>query len=806
MRDEYNPLSHDMTAENEPIVVLGFGEEPELDFEQVWQKYQQYGLEGMDYEERAFLAAALAEEEIPEPGHYDNLAEVMDEQDLITIGRKVCEWVRDDDDSRSPWYKKEREGIKLLGVSPEVVPSANFEGASDAVHPLLGEACVQFNSRSIGAIWPAGGPVKTLVLGMADALKEEQAQRVEQFMNYQYTQMMPGAYDQMDQMLMRLPLSGSVFIKAYNDPIDGITRRMVNPADFIVPYDATDLKTTPRYTERVKMTQNEVRKRQVAGIYRDIDFGQPNEDSQEETTIVDDTIKKAEGREDNRNLTDDDRHTIYECVCEYDLPGFPDLYPEDSDRSGEETGIALPYLIIVDRDSEKVAGIYRNWKEEDPDKRRQVYHTHYRFMPGLGFYGYGLLHWIGGLAKAATGSLRSMLDSAGFSNMQGGFRAKGAALKNGEQAIGMGEWKEIDVEAEDLKNSLFPLPYGEPSTVMFSLLGHLEDLGRRFAGTTEAMVGEGNQNTPVGTMLARIEEGGRVYTAIQKRIHESLHEELKIIAWLNSMFMPDRYPYAVPGEDREVLKEDFDDRVDVLPVSDPNMVSNVQRYFISQAVMELAETASPGLYDERALHKRGLEALNIENIDELIPSRTENIKRMGPVEENVYAITGKPIRSFPEQNHQAHMIVHQQLLQTLGKDQESTAQSLHAHIQEHISQDYMLQMQQATGQQFVLPSEEEEQAAEIPAEVENQIAEMAAAAAQQFMQEMMQQPSPEQLEMEAEQARKDAAVEADISRKDAVAEADVERKDAIALAEQRRKNNEQIAALHKRNGLEPPNQ
>ncbi|MCG7931962.1 MAG: hypothetical protein N0E44_18170 [Candidatus Thiodiazotropha lotti] len=806
MNYEYNPLSHDMTAENEPIVVLGFDEEPKLDFEQVWQKYQQYGLKGMDDEERAFLAAALAEEEIPEPGHYDNLAEVMDEQDLIAIGRKVCEWVRDDDDSRSPWYKKEREGIKLLGVSPEVVPSANFEGASDAVHPLLGEACVQFNSRSIGAIWPAGGPVKTLVLGMADALKEEQAQRVEQFMNYQYTQMMPGAYDQMDQMLIRLPFSGSIFTKAYNDPIDGITRRMVDPVDFIVPYDATDLKTTPRYTERVKMTQNEVRKRQVAGIYRDIDLGQPNEDSHEETTIVDDTVKKAEGREDNRNLTDDDRHTIYECVCEYDLPGFPDLYPEDNEQAGKETGIALQYTMIVDRDSEKVLGIYRNWKEEDPDKRRLVYHTHYRFMPGLGFYGYGLLHWIGGLSKAATGSLRALLDSAGFSNMQGGFRAKGAALKNGEQAIGMGEWKEIDVEAEDLKNSLFPLPYSEPSMVMFNLLGHLENLGRRFAGTTEAMVGEGNQNTPVGTMLARIEEGGRVYTAIQKRIHESLHEELKIIAWLNSMFMPDRYPYAVPGEDREVLKEDFDDRVDVLPVSDPNMVSNVQRYFITQAVMELAGTASPGLYDERALHKRGLEALNIENIDELIPPRTENIKRMGPVEENVYAITGKPIRAFPEQNHQAHMIVHQQLLQTLGKDQESTAQAIHAHIQEHISQNYMLQMQQATGQQFVLPSEEDEQAAEIPVEVENQIAEMAAAAAQQFMQEMMQQPSPEQLEMEAEQARKDAAVDADISRKDAVAEADIERKDAIALAEQRRKNNEQIAALHKRNGLEPPNQ
>jgi hypothetical protein len=612
---------------------------------------------------------------------------------------------------------------------------------------------------------------------------------------------MPGAFEQTDQMLIRLPLSGSIFMKCYHDPIDGITRRMVDPADFIVPYDATDLHTTPRYTERVKMSQNEVRKRQVAGLYLDINLSQPNEDSQEETTIVEDSVKASEGREENRNLTDDDRHTLYECVCEYDIPGFEDSY-EEGKKAGEPTGIALQYTITVDRDSERVLSIYRNWKETDPLKKRIVYHTHYRFMPGLGFYGYGLLHWIAGLAKAATGSLRALIDSAGFSNMQGGFRSKDAALPNGDEAVGMGEWREVDADVEDLQKAFFPLPYGEPSMVLFNLLGHLEDLGRRFAGTTEAMVGDGNQNTPVGTMLARIEEGGRVYTAIQKRTHESFHEELKIIGWLNSMFMPDNYPYAVPGEDREVLRADFDDRVDVLPVSDPNMVSNVQRYFISQAIFEMAQSAPPGVYDMRALHKRGLESLRVENIDELIPSQTEDIKRMGPVEENAYALTGKPVKAFPEQNHQAHILVHQQILQTLGKGQEIAAQALHAHIQEHTSLAYMLQMQQATGVQFMLPGQDEEEAAEIPVEIENRIAEMAAQAAQQFMQQMVQ-PSPEQLEMEAEQTRKDAATEADISRRDAVAEADINRKDAIALADLHRKNQEQINALYQRNGMQP---
>jgi hypothetical protein len=546
------------------------------------------------------------------------------------------------------------------------------------------------------------------------------------------------------------------------------------------------------------MSKNDVRKRQVAGLYRDIVLIEPNENAADSSrTIITDEIDATEGRENVGFTTYDDRRTLYECVCEYDLPGFEDI---DND-TGKVTGIALQYVITVDKDSQETLSIYRNWKDNDPKKKRIVYHTHYRFMPGLGFYGYGLYHWIGSLSRAASGSLRALLDAAQFSNLPGGFRSKDAGVKNGDLEVGPGEWPEVDCDAQDLDKAFYPLPYKEPSLVLFNLLGHLQDLGRRVASTVDDLVGDSNQNTPVGTVLARIEQGMKVYTAIQKRLHEAMKKEFKLTAWLNSVFMPDKYPYAVKNEDRVALKKDFDDRVDVLPVSDPNLASNIQRYFIQQAVIELAGNASPGLYDERALHRRALESLRIENIDELLPNPGANIKRMGPVEENAMVILGEPIKAFMEQNHQAHLIVHQQMLQGLGKEQEQAAQALHAHIQEHVAMAYLLKMQQATGQQFVLPDgteDDDETGDELPVEVENQIAAMAAQAAQQFMQDQMQ-PDPVMLEMESDQQRKDFEAQRDADRKDAIAKADIERKDAVVLTDMHRKNQQQIENLFNRN-------
>lgn len=796
MTREYNPLSDAMTMEEDSIVVVDY--EPEMDVQELIDRANTKGIESLSDEEYAFLMLEInKEEDQKEIGHFDNLAEHIDQSELKRIANKVIEWVDDDIKSRSDWYELEKSGIRLLGVSPNVEGGANFKGASKAVHPMLAEACIQFNSRAIEALWPAGGPVKSTILGKKDKERIDQATRVEQFMNYQYTELIPGAFDQVDQMLIRLPLSGSFFVKSYNDPIDGVTRRAVEPVDFIVPYRATDLETSPRYTERVMMSKNDVRKRQVAGLYLDIELIEPNEDTGEnERTIVTDEIEATEGRENIGVNTYDDRRTLYECVCEYDLPGF-----EDVDEQGNVTEIALQYVITIDKDSQDVLSIYRNWKSTDHLKKRIVYHTHYRFMPGLGFYGYGLYHWMANLARSASGAIRALLDAAQFSNIPGGFRSKDAKIKNGDVEVGPGEWKDVDCDAQDLKGAFFPLPYKEPSSVLFNLLGHLEELGRRISSTADDLVGDSNQNTPVGTVLARIEQGMKVFTAIQKRLHVAAKKEFKITAWLNSMFMPDKYPYAVENEDRVVLKEDFDERVDVVPVSDPNMASNIQRYFIQQAVMELAGNASPGLYDERALHRRALESLRIEDIDELLPNPGANIKRMGPVEENAMVILGQPVKSFMEQNHQAHLIVHQQLLlQGLGKDQEQAAQALHAHIQEHVAMAYLIQMQLATGEEFMLPGgeDDEEGGGELPVEVENQLAVMAAQAAEQFMRDQLQ-PDPEMMEMEADQERKDFEAQRDADRKDAIANADIERKDATALADMHRKNQQQIENLFSRN-------
>lgn len=710
--------------------------------------------------------------------HYANLAEYLDENELQRIAQKVLDWVQWDEESRADWYEMEKRGIRAIGVSKNVDAVAPFDGASTVVHPVFAEACVQFASRALPLLWPAGGPVKTIVMGKTDAEKEAQAKRAQQYMNYQYTEQIPGAFEQTDAMLIRLPLSGSLFVKPFYDPVNGITRGLVEPADFIVPYRASDLRTAPRYTERIMLTPNEMRKRQVAGMYRDIELAEPNEEAQADTDreVVIDEIRATEGRDEANRSSDDHRHTTLECYCEWDLPGF-----EDKGKGGKPTGIALPYIVTVDHDSQKVLSIYRNWKPQDKSRKRVVYHVHYRFMPGFGFYGYGLHHWIGGLASAATGALRALLDSAQFANLQGGLRSKDAAMPNGNKPCPPGVFLEVDTDADDLRKAFFPFPYKEPSSVLFELLGYLETIGRRFAGTTEEMVGEGTTNTPVGTMLARIEQGSKVLSAIQTRLHEAARQEFKLVAWLNSQWLDDEYPYAVEGDDRVVLRKDFDDRVDVIPVSDPNYVSNTQRYFISQAVLELAAGA-PDLYDRRALHKRALEALRIDGIDELMPEADKQVKRRDPVTENALVQSGAPIKAFPEQAHEAHVVVHQMMLG--GIDQKSpVAALLYAHVREHMALAYLQQMSQATGMPFQMPGEDGE---ELPPEVENQIAMAAAQAAQQMQAEPP--PDPEAIELEREQARKDEIAKADMARKDATAQADIARKDVIAQTDIQRGN------------------
>lgn len=715
--------------------------------------------------------------------HYANLAEYVDEAALSRIGQDVLNWVQWDEDSRADWYAREKKGIEALGITDANGITPAFEGGSTVTHPLIAEAIVQFQARALGQVWPAGGPVKTAVLGKATEEREQQAQRVEQFMNYQYTEEIPGAFEQTDKMLVRLPLSGSCFIKPYYDPIDGLSRIFIDPADFIVPYKATSLRTVQRYTERIFKSENDVKKLQAIGHFRNVSLVQPFEDSSDSSRdVVQDAVDKTEGRTDPNRSTEDQRRTLYECVCELDLQGF-----EDAGADGKLTGIALQYVVTVDKDSQKVLAIYRNWRPTDPRRRRIVGVAHYRFMQGLGFYGFGLYHWIGGLSRAATGALRALLDSAQFANMSGGFRAKDAGMPKGDLHVKPGEWKEVDVEGADLSKAFFNLPYKEPSTVLLNLLGALQELGRRFAGTTEVMVGEGNQNVPVGTILARIEQGGQVQTGVQMRLHQAQAEEFEIVAYLNSIYLPEEYPYAVQGDDRRVLRQDFDDRIDIKPVSDPNTVSNMQRYFMSEALLGLAQKF-PGYFDTYQILRRAATALRVDDIDAVLP-RPDHGKRYDPVTENALVGVGRSVKAFQDQAHDAHIAVHAQAMQALPQNN-PTVPALQAHIQQHMAMAYLQQMAQAAGIPFELPDED---APELPPEVEMQVSIAAAQAAQQL--QSPPPPDPEQVKIESEQQRRDALTHAHIAREDAKADADIRRKDQTAAADIHRDNVTETAGL-----------
>lgn len=579
------------------------------------------GIDGLTEDELAQYIAGKVNDDLREIGHYDNLAEFMDDKSLQKIATEVINWVDWDEESREDWEIRESKGIKLLGVSDKTEGGAAFEGASRVVHPLLAEAIAQFHSRAITELWPPEGPVKTQVLGEITPQKVEQAERVQDYLNYLYTTEMPGAFDEEDKMLFRLPLSGSCFKKVYYDPLERvICSRLVEPADFIVPYSAVDLRTAPRFTHRLREMHNDVLKKQRAGHYRQTELGTPLNE-QYDYPRVKEEIDHTEGR--NRTQIDDDqRHTILEMYVDYDLEGF-----EDMDEAGKETGIALPYIITVDRDEQTVLRIQRNWRPDDELKRKRVYFTHYKFSPGLGFYGYGLLHLIGGLSSSATGALRSLLDAAQFANMQGGYKSRDSKIEGGDVPIAPGEWREVNSSAEELSKGFFSLPYKEPSKTLFELLGYLDERGQRFAGTTENMVGEANNSAPVGTTLALIEQGSKAFTAIHKRLHEAHSKEFKILHDLCYDYLPaDGYPYQTAGMDSIVMMQDFDGRVDVVPVSDPNIISSTQRIAQAQAILDLADKYPEKVNLDKAIENM-LKVMRVPDADEYMINEPDPIEQ-----------------------------------------------------------------------------------------------------------------------------------------------------------------------------------
>jgi hypothetical protein len=742
-------------------------------------------------EEREQINALI---NIPNNSDFDrNLAAEMDESDLDFLAQQVCDRFDWDEQSRKDWYNREAEGIRLLGVSTNVEGGADFEGAADVVHPMMTEAVLQFHARALSEMWPPDGPAKTIVLGQITPEREMQAKRVQDYMNYAYTTQMRDAFNITDKLLFRLPLSGSAFIKLYYCPLRGqVVRQLVKPGDFVVPYHCDDLDTAPRTTHVLRMTHLDVRKLQKSGFYLDFDLNEPSD----EDALTDRTLRNEIDATDSRfeSTTDeaDQRHVILEQTCFLNLPGID---PED--------GLESPYIVHVDKEQQKVLAIYRNWKEGDPLRNPRRYVIHYQFLPGLGFYGYGLYHIMSGLARAATGSLRALLDAAYFANLPAGYRSRDARIRGKDTTLSPGEWKEVEATTEQLSKSFFPLPYKEPSAVLFNLLGLLDQLGRRLGGAVEVLVGDANSNGPVGTTLALIEQGLKVMSGIHMRLHRAQTEELTLFAELSSEYLPEGgYPYAIAGADQQIFAEDFDERIDVIPTSDPNVPSATHRLATAQALLDLSKQA-PDLYNVREVHKRMLTAMRVQDPEQILPPEQEP-PRADPVTEGTALLTGKPVKAFQDQDHQAHIVVHMDLLERVpmfigaagSKQRAQTQTAIMAHISEHAALQTALMYQQAIGQQ--LP-----QGQQIPPEIENQIAMMAAQAAQLLPKPENPDPQEAQAAQQAQlaeatrmKAEMDAEkTRAELRRKDTLAAADMERKNAALAAEINRKAATQEADL-----------
>ncbi len=620
------------------------------------------------------LADIIAAEEaaIPEPNHTDNLAEFLDEAYLGEISSDLRGSYEDDMESRSEWEETYTKGLDQLGVKYEE-RSQPFEGASGVTHPLISESVTQFQAQAYKEMLPAGGPVQTQVLGLQDAAREEQASRVKDFMNYQITEVMEEFDPDMDQLLFYLPLSGSCFKKVYFDEAkQRPVSKFVPAQDLVVSYAASDLQTAARVTHVLRIDANEVRKMQIAGFYRDVELSK-NDDEENEVRQKIDEIQGT-----SRGYTDD-VFTILEMHVDLDLEGFEDIAPD-----GEPTGIALPYIVTIDEGSGKVLAVRRNFEEGADLARKQQYFVHYKFMPGLGFYGFGLIHMIGGLGRAATSILRQLIDAGTLANLPAGFKARGVRVRNDDEPLQPGEWRDIDAPGGNIRDALIPLPYKEPSGTLAQLLGSLIDNGRRFVSLADQQTSNMNQEAPVGTTVALLERGMKVMSAIHKRLHYAQKNEFRILARIFRDNLPQEYPYDVAGGDRKVMASDFDGRVDVVPVSDPNIFSMAQRVTLAQTQLQLAQS-NPQVHNLHAAFRRMYQALEVQNIDEILPPPPQP-QPLDPLIENARALTGELLMAFDGQDHDAHIELHVMFMKTpIVMTSPQVMGILMGHIQEHIS-------------------------------------------------------------------------------------------------------------------------
>ena len=620
----------------------------------------------------------------------ENLAEQIDASDITRIASELIKSYESDKEARSEWESRYKQGLETLdphGGQEEEENQRASRGLSNVVHPMIAEAATQFNARAIAELYPSGGPVKTVIVGEPSEEMEEQAKRVKDYMNYQITQEMPEYFPDLDQMLFQLPLIGHTFKKVWWDAnLERQCSQFVKAEDFVVSPESKDLYTSNRYTHVIRMPKNDFNKYVKAGYYL------PSKYTGDDIDPSGDIGSEIEGV-DPYGDSEDEMMTLLEVHAYQTLDGIDGGGDEDDDNI-----VALPYVITIDYDAENIVSVRRNWNEEDELQKRRDWFVSYKFLPGTGFYGFGLFHMIGGLGKAATGSLRALLDSAAFANMQGGFKLKGR-VTGGELQINPGEFADLDATVDDVNKAIMPLPFKEPSQTLFNLMNAITDAGRRFASTADLNVGDVNPNAPVGSTVALIEQGSKAFSAIHKRLHYSQGQEFKLLAKLNAEYLPESFEFANSGIATTIYAKDFDDRIDIIPVSDPNIFSTSQRIAQAQAVLQMAQSA-PQLHDQYAAYKRMYEAIRITNIDEIL-KKPDEAARIDPVSENMSLMYGKSIRAFPEQDHESHIAVHLQFIQdpSLAGNPGAAAMQpmLIAHIAEHIALLYRQKMEAGIG-------------------------------------------------------------------------------------------------------------
>jgi len=604
--------------------------------------------------------------------HFANLADFLDEDVLDPVGAKLTSDYLDYRSSRKDWEDTYKNGLDLLGFKYER-RTEPFRGASGVNHPVLAEAVTQFQAQAYKELLPADGPVRTQILGMMTPEKQDQAARVKDFMNYQIMDQMKEYEAEFDQMLFYLPLSGSTFKKVYYDDLLGRAVSKFVPADeLIVPYSANSLEDAEAVIHEIKISENDLRKQQVSGFYKDIDLAEPSMNT-------DEIDKKEQELEGIKQTKQDDIYTLLECHVNLDLEGF-----EDEDSNGEPTGIKLPYVVTVEKDSRKILSIRRNYQQGDMKKNKINYFVHFKFLPGLGFYGFGLIHMIGGLTRTATSALRQLLDAGTLSNLPAGFKTRGLRVRDDAQPLQPGEFRDVDAPGGNIRDAFMTLPFKEPSSVLLNLLGVVVSAGQRFASIADAQVGDMNQQAAVGTTVALLERGSRVMSAIHKRLYVGLKQEFKLLANIFATYLPPIYPYDVPGAQRQIKATDFDARVDVLPVADPNIFSQTQRISMAQTQLQLA-TSNPQLHNLYQAYRSMYEAIGIKNINLILPPPQQPMP-MDPSLEHITALSGAPFQAFGGQDHKAHIDAHLNFMQlNMVKNNPVVMSAIQKNILQHIS-------------------------------------------------------------------------------------------------------------------------